>query len=92
MSRRGQPCDCCGAPRLRWQRLCAACWRALPGSLRTPLIEAFKRGDKPAWRAARSAARAFLADDANAHVRACSASTTPQQVYARAQAMIGERE
>lgn len=89
---RARPCDCCGQQRLKWQRLCATCWNLLPSTLRSPLLAAWKRGDKPAWRVARKAAQAFHADQANAHVRACSSTMTPEQAYARTAAMFGERE
>jgi hypothetical protein len=89
---RARPCDCCGGQRLKWQRLCASCWRVLPSTIRSPLIAAWKRGDKPEWRRQRKAAREFLTDRAHAHVRACSATTSAEQAYARTAAMLGERE
>jgi hypothetical protein len=88
---RARPCDGCGRQRLKWQRLCETCFGVLPPTFRSPLLAAWKRGDKVAWRAARKAARAFLAA-ANTHVRAGSSTTTAEQAYARTAAMIGERD
>jgi hypothetical protein len=79
---RRHPCDTCGEQRRRWQRLCDPCFRTLPADLRTAIVHAWRRGDRPAWRTARKAALAWMGDQVARRMRA----------YGRIQARLGERE
>jgi hypothetical protein len=87
MPRRRHICDVpgCGAPRERWQRICERCYRALPGAIRTGLIDAWRLGRKPAWRTFRK--------QAGEHMRALELSrqSAPREAYERQQRLLGER-
>lgn len=84
---RNHPCDGCARPRRRHQRLCDACFRRLPGSLRFALIDAWRRGDQRAWRAARGQVRDHLAGG-----DAYRSPVTPQQAAALAARITGDRD
>ncbi len=64
LSARRHRCDVpgCGRTRLRWQRLCEVCWKALPGDIRTGLTEAFRQGRYADHRKEVRRAREFFAD------------------------------
>jgi hypothetical protein len=82
---RRHPCDCCGKPRRPVERLCDACFRALPNDLRWRLISAFRTGNLAGHRVAKKEAKAFMA-------RRLAVAVTAQQAYARNAAMLGERD
>jgi hypothetical protein len=84
----------CANPRRRWQRLCECCWRALPGDIRSAILDAHhqrRRADHR--RACRRAAD---------HLAARPASPAPiaifppprlssEQAYDLTQRQLGER-
>lgn len=84
---RAHNCDGCGDVRLTWKRLCDSCFKALPGPIRSRLINAHRRGDMRTWRHACTAARAHLRTPA-----APAPSTSPQTAYALTQAITGDRD
>lgn len=87
--RRRHVCDTpgCGAERRRWQRLCEACFRMLPGDIRTGIAAAHKEHRMADWREWKKRAALFRADRHATH-RPPVDSTT---VYERNARLLGER-
>lgn len=96
----------CTRTRRRWQRLCERCWAALPGDIRTAILESHKDGRKADWRRECRRAAEHMADAfSTSSVReACPRPrsgersrdtrplTTPQQAYAAQQRLLGEHD
>lgn len=88
MTARRHLCDVpgCGHTRARWQRLCQRCFTALPGDIRTGIIQAHKEGRKPDWRRWKRKAGDLLAGRTPA-----LPAIDPATVYERTARMLGER-
>lgn len=78
----------CGAPRLRWQRLCERCFKALPGDIRSGIIEMWRQRRKGAWRAECKRAADHLAGALNP---AQPGRISPAEAYERTARMLGEQ-
>lgn len=79
----------CNTTRKRWQRLCDRHYAALPGDIRTAIIEAHQAGRKGDWRRERRRAAQHLAATASTAPQA--AAITPQRAFELNQRLLGER-
>jgi hypothetical protein len=84
-------CDVPGCTRLRkrWQRLCEACFAALPGDIRTGIIGAHQAGRKSDWRRERRRAAEHIASNFPPPAR--RPAVTPQRAFELNQRLLGER-
>lgn len=89
MARRTYTCDVpgCTHGRKRWQRLCDACFRALPGDIRFGITDAFRCRDMPRHRRECRRAGEFF----KANPRTAPRAIGPAQAYANTQRLLGER-
>lgn len=79
----------CNTTRKRWQRLCEKHYAALPGDIRTDIIETHQAGRKGDHRRACRRAAEHLANAAAP--RALHPSITPQRAFELNQRLLGER-
>ena len=88
---RAHLCDVpgCGRSRKRWQRLCEPCFAALPGDIRTAIIDAHNTGRKADWRRERKRAADHLSNHVPAHP-AHSRRVSPERAYELQQRLLGE--
>lgn len=80
----------CTHTRRRWQRLCERCFTALPGDIRTAIIQAHQAGRKADWRRERRRAADHIT-----HLLSAPPSrprVSPQQAFADQQRLLGERD
>lgn len=88
-------CDVPGCTHLRkrWQRLCEACFAALPGDIRTGILEAHQQGRKADWRRERRRAAAHLAAaPISAGISSRRAHRiAPERAFELNQRLLGER-
>ncbi|PNU06449.1 hypothetical protein [Novosphingobium guangzhouense] len=78
----------CNTTRKRWQRLCEKHYAALPGDIRTAIIDAHQAHRKADWRRACRRAAEHLASVA---APAVAAAITPQRAFELNQRLLGER-
>lgn len=83
----------CGNHRRRWQRLCENCWRALPGDIRTGILDAHnqhRRADhrRECRRAADHLAALKTHEPASLPPRS---SLSAEQAFTLIQRQLGER-
>jgi len=86
MAKRRHICDVplCGRPRARWQRLCDPCFRALPGDIRTAIIDCWRKGDKAGWRLAVRRAGEHVQQETERR------NAAARDAYERQQRLLGE--
>ena len=86
----------CHHTRRRWQRLCDRCFAALPGEIRTGIINAHQAGRKADWRRERQRAAQHLAPLLNPNPLTLGLPNrprvSPQQAFAHQQRLLGERD
>jgi len=89
---RPHKCDVpgCQHTRRRWQRVCERCFAALPGDIRTAIVEHYRAGRKAAWRTECKRAAEHMRDAPNPIPTA--PRITPQQAFADQQRLLGERD
>ena len=92
----------CGQLRSRRQRVCARCFTVLPRTPVLDLIAAYRRGDRPAWRALRKQTGRLLENHLACKARLLSQRAgrfdrtmphiTAQQAYRNHQRLLGEQD
>lgn len=97
--KRRHVCDVpgCSHERKRWQRLCDGCYFALPGSVRTEIIDAHRQGRRKDWRrACRHAGELFAVPAAPTALLPARppfrpSRLTAEQAFENHQRLLGER-
>ena len=87
---RSYKCDVPGytRTRLRWQRICDTCFAALPGDIRTGIMEHFRGRRYRQHRQECRRAKEFLARRAE---RQSHHHPSPEQCFANSERLLGER-
>lgn len=88
----------CNRPRQRWQRVCSRCFAVLPHRVSIGVVNAWRSGDRPLWRALKKDGGQMLADHLAAEHRrfakraARLGAVTPQQAFHNHQRLLGEQD
>lgn len=92
----------CAQSRSRWQRVCARCFTVLPRGAVADLIMAYRRGDRPAWRAMQKQTGRLLENHLACKTRLLSQRAgrldrtmphvTAQQAFRNHQRLLGEQD
>ncbi len=97
-------CDVAGCTQSRspWQRVCAQCFTGSPRRVVADLIMAYRRGDRPAWRAMQKATGRLLENHLACKTRLLSQRAgrfdrtmphvTAQQAFRNHQRLLGEQD
>lgn len=81
----------CQRTRRRWQRLCERCYAALPGDIRTGIIDAHRANRRAEWKRQCRRAADHLGLPGTVTTPATRATISPEEAFARAQNLLGER-
>ena len=85
----------CGGTRRKWQRLCDRCFAALPGDIRSGILDAHRQRKRPEHRRQCKRAAAHLGLNRPAEAVPAPAAianrVSPERSYELQQRMLGER-